>query len=285
MKNLRERILEHKPLVVLPAVDAFCAKEAYNAGAEAIWIGSFELSTRLGIEDSYILGATDMFYSIFNIRKSLGDKIHIIVDADNGYGGLKSVENAFRGFNILGVDLAFIENKKTGIDKVNSLESSVEYKNQLESFDKLKRKLQIAKEVQKQFNKTMVGIRIENLVMGQNIKKVVNLILEIEKYEPDIILIHEKLSNPNRLFEVADAYNKISGSIPLAAVTTTYGRNVSKEDLFQHGFKILIYPNHHIRREYSYSKNDYYTLLNDKTAGGALDDLISSPLELLKRKK
>ena len=269
------------PIIALPASDSFTAMEAHKAGAQAIWVGSLENSIRLGVPDSYVLGATDLFINLLSIQKLLLGKVSVVVDVDAGYGGINATYNCFRGLNVLGVALGVMENKKSGIDKRNSILGSKSTRWQKESKNTMLEKLYAARKACDEIRRTLVGVRIEDLTMGYSVSETLRTALFFEKAKPDLIIIHSNEKYPIRLLNFAREYSRV-GKCPLATITTSFGRNIEKKELFKVGYKILIFSNQNVRSHLVTTIKYYKRLMRDRSAGGILDGEIATARDLIK---
>ncbi|MDD5422592.1 MAG: isocitrate lyase/phosphoenolpyruvate mutase family protein [Candidatus Omnitrophica bacterium] len=269
------------PIIALPAADSFAAMEAYKAGAQALWVGSLEHSLRLGVPDSYVLGATDLFIDLLSMQKLLLGKVSIIADVDAGYGGINAVYNCFRGLNVLGVALGVIENKKSGIDKKNSILGNKSIRWQIEQKNTMLEKIYAARKACDEIKRTLVGVRMEDLTMGCSVRETLRSALFFEKAKPDLIILHSNEKYPVKLLNFAREYSRV-GKCPLATITTSFGRNIGKKKLFKAGYKILIFANQNVRSYLVTTMKHYEKLLSDRAAGGVLDGKIATTKDLIR---
>ena len=244
------------------------------------WLGSLSLATSHGMPDDYTLDLGDVRDCIYNMQECMmisGKVLPILVDVDACYG---NPLRAFAMLNVLQVAVGVTENKKADVVKVNSLVSDKGDRGQMATVDEMLYRLKQAKKVQKN---TLVAARVENLIYNYSAEETVDYIKEIHGY-CDLILIHWNKSDPDPLLKAAKAYQSSGNDQrPLVAVTTAYGKNTTPEELLQHGFKLIVYPNHVSRTQLYSAQKIYHSLLTDDSAGGILDDNIPITKEVIQR--
>jgi 2-methylisocitrate lyase-like PEP mutase family enzyme len=244
------------------------------------WLGSLSLSTSHGMPDDYTLDLGDVRDCIYNMQECMmisGNVLPILVDVDACFG---NPLRTFAMLNVLQVAVGVTENKKADVVKINSLVSDQGDSGQMATVDEMLFRLKNAKKVQKN---TLVAARVENLIYGYSPDETAKYILEVENY-CDLILIHWNKSDTKLLFAAAKQYKKISKNPrPLIAVTTAYGRTTTPDELLQHGFNLIVYPNHVTRRQLFTAQDIYSSLLTDSSAGGVLDDDICPTSDVIHR--
>lgn len=110
MTTLRA-LLDSRPLLTAPACyDALGAVCAKRAGFPALYVsGESASASLLGRADNHTLTLTEMVCHALNIREAAG--LPVICDAENGFGGLASVERCVREFSRAGISAIHIEDK------------------------------------------------------------------------------------------------------------------------------------------------------------------------------
>lgn len=256
------------------------AEQAQRTDDIGAWVGSLSFATNWGLPDDYSLEIGDMRNALCAVQETLvaNDKsLPLFVDADACYG---NPLRAFAMLNVLQVAAGVTENKSANVVKVNSLVSGEDQLSQMASVDDMLFRLVNAKSVQKN---TLVGVRIENLIYGCSPEETVEYI-EALNDTVDFILIHWNKSDPALVLETARRY-KASSSVhrPLMAVTTSYGENTNPQELLDHGFQVLIYPNQVTRRNLGSAKEVFQKLLTDETAGGACNSMLPPTKDVIQR--
>jgi 2-methylisocitrate lyase-like PEP mutase family enzyme len=110
METLRAR-LNRKPIVVAPGVyDAFTALVATQAGFETLYVSGAAIAyTKLARPDIGLTGMSEVAETIALIRDRVG--VHLIVDADTGYGNALNVVRTVRVFERAGASAIQLEDQ------------------------------------------------------------------------------------------------------------------------------------------------------------------------------
>ena len=233
---LRE-LLDSKPILkICGAYDAMSAKLIENVGFDAIWAGSFAISTINAVPDASILTMTEFLSVSANMADAC--KIPIIADCDTGFGGPANVSFMVRKYERAGIAAICIEDKV--FPKQNSLLEGG--KHELISEKDFAAKIIAANEA-KNDSDFMIIARIEALIAGWEMKEAIKRARAYEKAGADAILIHSKKNTPDEIFEFADTWG---GSLPLVVVPTTYPQ-VTIDELRSHKIKMTIFANQTLR--------------------------------------
>jgi 2-methylisocitrate lyase-like PEP mutase family enzyme len=110
MASLRELHQENQPLVSPLAHDALSARLIEAAGFKTFNIGgSALLAARYALPDLGLAGFAEMLAGIRDIVEA--SKLPCLVDADDGYGDVKSVVRTIKGYEAAGVSGALLEDQ------------------------------------------------------------------------------------------------------------------------------------------------------------------------------
>lgn len=110
MVSLRELHREHRPLVSPLAHDALSARLIEHAGFKTFNIGgSALLAARYALPDLGLAGFAEMLAGIRDIVEA--SKLPCLVDADDGYGDVKSVVRTIQGYEAAGVSGVLLEDQ------------------------------------------------------------------------------------------------------------------------------------------------------------------------------
>jgi len=110
MESLRELHRKHQPLVSPLAHDALSARLIERAGFKTFNIGgSAMLAARYALPDLGLAGFAEMLAGIRDIIDAT--KLPCLVDADDGYGDVKSVVRTIQGYETAGVSGALLEDQ------------------------------------------------------------------------------------------------------------------------------------------------------------------------------
>src|SRR5690349_16382156 len=82
---------------------------AEEAGCDAVWSSSLEVSACRGVPDASILSMTEYLEAAANIQKVL--RIPVVADCDTGYGGNLNVAHMVHEFEDAGITAVCIEDK------------------------------------------------------------------------------------------------------------------------------------------------------------------------------
>lgn len=109
-ESLRALIARDRPIVTPTAHDVLSARLIAMLGFESIAIGgSTMLAARYGLPDLGLAGFAEMLESMRSIVTSVD--IPCIVDADDGYGDVKSVVRTVRAYEEIGVAALVLEDQ------------------------------------------------------------------------------------------------------------------------------------------------------------------------------
>jgi 2-methylisocitrate lyase-like PEP mutase family enzyme len=109
-KTWRQLLAAHHPLVLPGAHDALCARLIERAGFAAYVIGGFGIAAaRHALPDLGLLGLGEMSAAVRDIVSA--SSLPVLVDLDDGYGGLQNVVYTLRTYERLGVASIFLEDQ------------------------------------------------------------------------------------------------------------------------------------------------------------------------------
>jgi len=110
MASLRELHRDHQPLVSPLAHDALSARLIEHAGFKSFNIGgSALLAARYALPDLGLAGFAEMLAGVRDIVEA--SKLPCLVDADDGYGDIKSVVRTVQGYETAGVSGVLLEDQ------------------------------------------------------------------------------------------------------------------------------------------------------------------------------
>ncbi len=232
---LRALLSADHPVRAVGAHDALTAKLVEQAGFDAVWSSSFEISASHGLPDASIVTMSQ--YLASSEAMDLGVTIPVIADCDSGYGGPLHTAYAVQRFERAGIAAVCIEDKL--FPKMNSFADVTQ---ELVTAEEFAMKIKAAKEVQNDPD-FMVIARTEALIAGLSITEALDRGHAYVEAGADAVLVHSKSKRPDEVLEFASRWDS---DVPLVAVPTTYS-SISEAALGAAGFRIVIYANQGLR--------------------------------------
>ncbi len=267
------RVLEaHSPLSGLIIENLEVKSKNKNEQFDAMWSSSLTDSSVKGKPDNQSLDFSSRF-------RDLGDLFDIttkplIFDADNG-GRIEHLSFSVKTLERLGVSTIMIEDKK-GLKK-NSLfkDQSGAQQDTIKDFCK---KIDVIKKTRKSRD-FLIGARIESFILGKGLQDGLKRAIAYSKAGADLILIHSKEKTPKEIFLFAKKFKKSKYFKPLVSVPSTYSKTTEKQ-LFENGFKVVIYANQLLRAAFPAMEYAAKTILKNKRSF-ELENKISSVKEII----
>jgi 2-methylisocitrate lyase-like PEP mutase family enzyme len=110
MTTFRQLVTSERPLVLPGAHDAISARLIELAGFKAYFIGGFPLvGARFGVPDIGLLALGEIGAGIRDTMAA--SNLPVLVDADNGYGDVKTVVHVINFYEKLGAQAVFFEDQ------------------------------------------------------------------------------------------------------------------------------------------------------------------------------
>jgi len=110
MTTFRQLVASERPLVLPGAHDAISARLIQRAGFKAYFIGGFPLvGARYGVPDIGLVALGEIGAGIRDTMAACD--LPVLVDADNGYGDVKTVVHAINFYERLGAQAVFFEDQ------------------------------------------------------------------------------------------------------------------------------------------------------------------------------
>ena len=120
----------------------------------------------------------------------------------------------------------------------------------------------------------MVIARIESLILEAGIDDAINRAFAYVEAGADGIMIHSRKKTPDEIFIFSKIFRKKYSNIPLICVPTSYN-SVFEEELIDNGFNVVIYANQLLRAAYPAMYKTAESILRNKRALEADQDLMS----------
>jgi phosphoenolpyruvate phosphomutase len=236
--TIRELLGRPNASILVGVHNALGAKIAEEAGADGLWVSSFEVHTAARLPDADILGTEDYV----NVIEQIVDRvaIPIVVDGNAGGGNAINTIRLVREFEKAGAGAMCIEDNP--FPKRCSFYDGMQ--EELERESTFGGKVQAA--VEKSTHPDFVTIaRTEALIKGFGLDVALERSKAYVEAGAEAILIHHKGADPAPVLEFADRWYA-NESIPLVCVPTTYN-TVTYDELSSAGFKLVIFANYGVR--------------------------------------
>ena len=230
-KNFKQLVKDKRKIILVSVGDAITAKLIEEAGFDGVWVSGFEVSARLGLVDNGCITMTEML----NAAKTAVDATYlpVIVDVDNGYGGIHNFVRTVREFEKIGCAGICVEDNI--FPKQNSLWGG---KIPLASMEEHGAKIKAGKEMQKTKDFVIIG-RTEALIRGYGIEEAVRRANHYVKCGADMILIHSREATGKEALEIPKYWKS---KVPLFIVPTKFPHLFNKQ-LFDAGFSVVVLAN------------------------------------------
>ena len=236
--TMRDMIGGDDASVLFGVHTALGAKIAEEAGADGLWVSSFEVHTAARLPDADILSTEDYVYSIAQMSDRVG--IPILVDGNAGGGNAINTIRLVREFEKAGAGGICIEDNE--FPKRCSFYEG--FQEELERTETFAGKVQAA--IEKRLDPDFVVIaRTEALNKGLGLDVALERCKAYAAAGAEAILIHHKGADPDPVLQFAERWYA-SETLPLVSVPTTYN-TVTYDQLNAAGFKLIIFANCGVR--------------------------------------
>ncbi|MER6565177.1 isocitrate lyase/phosphoenolpyruvate mutase family protein [Streptomyces sp. NPDC001093] len=265
--RLRDLLTGPSPVRAVGAHDGLTAKLVQQAGFDAVWASSFEISASHGLPDASLITMTQ-YLDAATAMDSVTD-IPVIADCDTGFGGPMNVAYAVQRYARIGIAAMCIEDKL--FPKTNSFADVAQDLLPAEDFAL---KIKAAREALGIRDMVLIA-RTESLIAGRDIEDALDRGRLYAAAGADAVLVHSKSRRPDEVLEFAARWDV---DVPLVAVPTTYG-TVSEQELYEAGFRLVIYANQGLRAAVR-GVQEVLRELNAAGAARSVDERIASMSEV-----
>lgn len=264
--RLREG-LESGPIVAVGAHDAMTAQLIESYGFDAVWVSGFGVSTMTyALPDMNLVTMSETLEAA--VRMDAATSLPVIVDCDNGYGGLSNVVRTAREFERAGISAICVEDNT--FPKRNSLFQG-ETLRELIPAQEQARRIRAAKNAQETEAFVFIA-RVEALIAGYGVADACERADAYLDAGADAILIHSK---DKTLAEIEGFLSEWSGTgtVPLVAVPTLFP-TFTVDQLGEKGFRLVIFANQPMRAAVKATEETLGTLAEERNAA-AVDPSIA----------
>lgn len=259
---LRQRFCEDRIIRAVGAHDAITARLVEAAGYEAIWASGLELSASHAIPDAGLLTMTQYLDAAEAMDAAVG--VPVIADCDTGFGGPRNVEHMVRWYERRGIAAVCIEDKM--FPKMNSFASVA---HPLVSMEDFVAKIRAGKAAQEGPD-FMLFARTESFIAEQPLEVALARATAYAEAGADAVLVHSRMDRPDEVLAFAEQWPL---DVPLVAVPTTY-HGVHEQDLWQAGYRLVIYANQVIRAQIGAVRTMLRTLGENGRAGAVEGQIV-----------
>lgn len=236
--TIKELLAGPKAAVLFGVHNALGAKIAEEAGADGLWISSFEVHAAHRLPDADILGTQDYV----DVVQQIVDRVQIPVFVDGNAGGGNAINTIrlVREFEKAGASGLCIEDNP--FPKRCSFYDGMQEELELESTFCGKIQAAVEKRTDPGF---AVVARTESLIKDLGLEVALDRAKAYAAAGAEGILIHHKGSDPMPVLEFADRWYRTE-DVPLVCVPTTYN-SVTYRELDEAGFRLVIFANYGVR--------------------------------------
>jgi phosphoenolpyruvate phosphomutase len=229
---------------------------AQEAGFQAIWASSLEISASRGLPDASLLTMTDYLQAAASIQRSVG--IPVVADCDSGFGNNLNVAYMVQEYEAAGITAISIEDKT--FPKMNSFVAVDQALLDTEAFAG---KVRVAKAAQRTAEFFVIA-RTEALIAGLDVSAALARCHAYADAGADAVLIHSKATTNEQVLEFLEQWG---GRCPVVIVPTTYP-DWHADDVAKAGVSVVIYANQGLRATIACLRETYSTILEQGQSVG-----------------
>jgi len=264
--TIKELLAGTKAAVLFGVHNALGAKIAEEAGADGLWISSFEVHAAHRLPDADILGTQDYV----SVVQQIVDRVSIPVFVDGNAGGGNAINTIrlVREFEKAGASGMCIEDNP--FPKRCSFYDGMQEELELESTFCGKIQACVEKRVDEGF---AVVARTEALIKDLGMQTALDRTKAYAAAGAEGILIHHKGTDPEPVLEFADRWYATE-EVPLVCVPTTYN-TVTYRELDSAGFRLIIFANYGVRAIVKALQGTFETVMAAKRLADADEHVVS----------
>lgn len=266
--KLRELLRRAQATLLVGAHNGLTAKLAQEAGFDGVWASGFEINAARALPDASVLSMAEHLAVSSEINDATG--LPVVADCDNGFGNAINVMRLVRDYEKAGIAGVSIEDNV--FPKRCSFYAAV--KRELESIDEFVGKIRAAKQTQKSPDFVVIA-RTEAFIAGWGLEEALKRGRAYADAGADLVLVHSKLPTPDEVNAFAARWDR---PVPLAVVPTIF-KQTTAEQLFQSGYRLVIFANQGLRAAVK-AVRETLTELREKQFAAAVDARIA-PLEVI----
>ncbi|MFI5528230.1 isocitrate lyase/phosphoenolpyruvate mutase family protein [Kitasatospora sp. NPDC051853] len=247
---------------VAGAHDALGATVAQQAGFQAVWASSFEVSASRCLPDASVLTMTEYLAAAAAMQKAID--IPVVADVDTGYGNALNIAHMVHEYEAAGITAVCMEDKV--FPKVNSFAAA---SHDLLPTEEFARRIRTAKAAQRGEDFYFIA-RTEALISGLTVQEALERCAAYADAGADAVLIHSKRRDEQEIAEFLAGWD---GRRPVVIVPTTYPQ-LSATDAHKHGASVVIYANQGLRATVQALRDTFSAIVQDGTSLGVEDGIV-----------
>jgi len=264
MRTIRDMLVRSDASVLIGVHNALGAKIAEEAGADGLWISSFEVHAAARLPDADILGTQDYVTIVQQIVDRV--QVPVLVDGNAGGGNAINTIRLVREFEKAGAQGMCIED--------NPFPKRCSFYDGMQ--EELERASTFAGKINASIEKRLDGdfvivARTEALNKGLGLDVALERSKEYVAAGAEAVLIHHKGSDPEPVLEFAQRWYA-DETVPLVCVPTTYNE-VTYDQLNDAGFKLIIFANYGVRSIVKSLRETFGTIMQNRRLADA-DDMV-----------
>ena len=234
--QLREVLARPRPTILAEAHDGLSAKHVEEHGFDGVWASGFTISAAKGLPDASVISMAEHLEATRTIAQAT--TLPVLADVDEGFGDLANVERVTQLYEAAGIAGICLEDKC--FPKRNSFAVGVNQK--LLGITEFCDKIQVAQSAKKTKDFVVVA-RTEAFITGDGLDAALERGWAYAEAGADLILVHSKKPTCEEVKAFAERWKY---DVPLVAIPTTY-YGVSAGDLYEMGYRMVIFANHTLR--------------------------------------
>ncbi|MFE1558324.1 isocitrate lyase/phosphoenolpyruvate mutase family protein [Streptomyces sp. NPDC058734] len=259
--SFRELMARGELVRAAGAHDALGSTLAQQAGFQAVWASSLEVSASRCLPDASVLTMTEYLAAAANMQKAVD--IPVVADVDTGYGNNLNVAHMVHEYEAAGITAVAMEDKL--YPKVNSFASAAQTLLPIPDFVS---KIETAKSAQRTEDFFLIA-RCEALINQMGVDEALTRCNAYADAGADAILIHSKKRDEGEIVEFLDAWD---GRRPVVIVPTTYPQ-WSAAEAEKHGVSMVIYANQGLRATVQALRDTFTTIVAEGSSLGVEDEI------------
>jgi phosphoenolpyruvate phosphomutase len=247
--SFRAVLRRHEAVRVAGAHEAVGGVLAQEAGFQAVWSSSFEISAARCLPDASLLTMTEYLQAAANIQKAL--RVPVVADCDSGYGNNLNMAHMVHEYEAAGITAVCVEDKL--YPKMNSFAGGNQALLPTVDFG---RKIAVGKAAQQTAEFFLIA-RTEALICGLGVDETLRRCAAYADAGCDAVLVHSKAPTRDEVTAFLDEWD---GRCPVVLVPTTYP-DWHFDDVVKAGASVVIYANQGLRATVSALRDTFRTLL------------------------